>query len=118
MIPLFKSFTFTSPPGVVVIDDQPEVSIDDPAFLYESNEGFQEVTSRKAQKSKQKAAAEEAQKKQVEMMLAAAAQTSGGQQLGGTANSSSRKDKKEALGKVCSLISGTSYHNPILVLQS
>ena len=46
--------------GVVVIDDQPEVSIDDPAFLFESNEGFQEVTSRKALKSKQKAAQEEA----------------------------------------------------------
>jgi hypothetical protein len=40
--------------GVVVIDDQPEVSIDDPAFLFESNEGFQEVTSRKTLKSKQK----------------------------------------------------------------
>lgn len=50
-------------PGVVVIDDQPEVSIDDPAFLFESNEGFQEVTSKKAQKVKQKAAAEEAMKK-------------------------------------------------------
>ena len=50
----------TLPIGVVVIDDQPEVSIDDPAFLFESNEGFQEVTSRKTLKaSKLKAAAQE-----------------------------------------------------------
>jgi len=49
--------------GVVVIDDQPEVSIDDPSFLFESNEGFQEVTSRRTQKSKQKAALEEALKR-------------------------------------------------------
>ena len=47
-----------------MIDDQPEVSIDDPAFLFESNEGFQEVTSKKAQKVKQKAVAEEAMRKQ------------------------------------------------------
>jgi len=53
-------------PGVVVIDDQPEVSIDDPSFLFESNEGFQEVTSRRTQKSKQKAALEEAMKKSQE----------------------------------------------------
>lgn len=63
--------------GVVVIDDQPEVSIDDPAFLFESNEGFQEVTSRKTQKSKQKAAQEEANKKiqeqQMQQALASAA---------------------------------------------
>lgn len=51
--------------SVVVIDDQPEVSIDDPAFLFENNEGFQEVTSKKAQKNKQKAAQEEALKKQI-----------------------------------------------------
>ena len=50
--------------GVVVIDDQPEVSIDDPAFLFETNEGFQEVTSKKAQKNRQKAAQEEMLKKQ------------------------------------------------------
>ncbi|XP_074655932.1 uncharacterized protein LOC141909383 isoform X2 [Tubulanus polymorphus] len=43
--------------SVVVIDDQPEVSIDDPAFLFETNEGFQEVTSKKMMKIK-KAAAE------------------------------------------------------------
>lgn len=55
--------------GVVVIDDQPEVSIDDPAFLFESNEGFQEVTSRKTQKSKQKAAQEEANKKNHEQQM-------------------------------------------------
>ena len=48
--------------SVVVIDDQPEVTIDDPAFLYENNDGFQEVTSKKTAK-KQKVAIEE-QKKQ------------------------------------------------------
>lgn len=41
--------------SVVVIDDQPEVTIDDPNFLYENNDGFQEVQSKKALKSKQKA---------------------------------------------------------------
>jgi len=61
-------------PGVVVIDDQPEVSIDDPSFLFESNEGFQEVTSRRTQKSKQKAALEEALKKSQEQQAQAAAQ--------------------------------------------
>ena len=60
--------------GVVVIDDQPEVSIDDPSFLFESNEGFQEVTSRRTQKSKQKAALEEALKKSQEQQAQAAAQ--------------------------------------------
>jgi len=60
--------------GVVVIDDQPEVSIDDPSFLFESNEGFQEVTSRRTQKSKQKAALEEAMKKSQEQQAQAAAQ--------------------------------------------
>lgn len=43
--------TFT---GVVIIDDQPEVSIDDPAFLFEKDEGFQEVMSRKSLKNKQR----------------------------------------------------------------
>ena len=38
--------------GVVVIDDQPEVTFEDPNFLFESNEGFQEVCSKKAQKNK------------------------------------------------------------------
>lgn len=37
-----------------MIDDQPEVTIDDPSFLFESNEGFQEVTSKKTLKIKQK----------------------------------------------------------------
>ena len=57
---------------MVVIDDQPEVSIDDPSFLFESNEGFQEVTSRRTQKSKQKAALEEAMKRSQEQAQAAA----------------------------------------------
>ena len=35
-----------------MIDDQPEVSIDDPQFLFESNEGFQEVMTKKQAKSK------------------------------------------------------------------
>ena len=52
--------------GVVVIDDQPEVSIDDPAFLFESNEGFQEVTSKKQQKKTIKAAQEEAAKQKTQ----------------------------------------------------
>jgi hypothetical protein len=59
--------------GVVVIDDQPEVSTVDPSFLYQSNEGFQEVTSRRAQKSKQKAAALEEAKKSQELQMQAAA---------------------------------------------
>ena len=37
-----------------MIDDQPEVTIDDPNFLYANNEGFQEVQSKKALKVKQK----------------------------------------------------------------
>ncbi|XP_041368189.1 protein PRRC2C-like isoform X2 [Gigantopelta aegis] len=40
--------------SVVVIDDQPEVTIDDPTFLFENNDGFQEVTSKKSLKNKQK----------------------------------------------------------------
>lgn len=52
--------------GVVVIDDQPDVSNYDPAFFFDMNEGFQEVTSKKTQKSKQKAAQEEAQRKAVQ----------------------------------------------------
>jgi len=40
--------------GVVVIDNQPEVTIDDPAYLFETNEGFQEVMSKKTQRQKQK----------------------------------------------------------------
>lgn len=48
----------------MVIDDQPEVTIDDPDFLYENNDGFQEVQSKKALKSKQKAQEAE-NKKQV-----------------------------------------------------
>ena len=64
-------------PGVVVIDDQPEVSMIDAAFLFDSNDGFQEVTSKKTQKSKQKAALEESIKKskqeqQIQAQLAAA----------------------------------------------
>ena len=51
--------------GVVVIDDQPEVTIDDPNFLFENNDGFQEVQSKKA-KSKLKAAEAET-KKQTEI---------------------------------------------------
>lgn len=47
--------------GVVVIDDQPEVTIDDPNFLFENNDGFQEVQSKKA-KSKLKAAEAETKK--------------------------------------------------------
>ena len=71
----------------MVIDDQPEVSIDDPAFLFESNEGFQEVTSKKAQKSKQKAAQEEAMKKQI--------------------LESKKKDKDSSSGKVKVIIRST-----------
>ena len=52
--------------SVVVIDDQPEVSIDDPTFLFENNEGFQEVTSKKQQKKTIKAAQEEAARQKVQ----------------------------------------------------
>jgi len=78
--------------GVVVIDDQPEVSIDDPAFLFENNEGFQEVTSRKTQKSKQKAAQEEANKKMQE-------QQQQQQALAAAMAAQAKKSEKEA--KVC-----------------
>ena len=50
--------------GVVVIDDQPEVTIDDPAFLFENNDGFQKVTSKKTAK-KQKVAIDELKKLEV-----------------------------------------------------
>ncbi|GFS03604.1 protein PRRC2C [Elysia marginata] len=55
--------------GVVVVDDLQEVTTDDPNFLFESNDGFQEVTSKRTLKIKQKLEAEqkktekEAQKK-------------------------------------------------------
>lgn len=51
------------------MDDLQEVTIDDPNFLFEKNEGFQEVTSKRTLKIKQKLEAEqkktekEAQKK-------------------------------------------------------
>ncbi|XP_061164829.1 protein PRRC2C-like isoform X2 [Saccostrea echinata] len=41
--------------SVVVIDEVPEVTNDDPAFLFEQNDGFQEVTSKRTIRSKQKA---------------------------------------------------------------
>ena len=48
-----------------MIDEVPEVTNDDPAFLFEQNDGFQEVTSRRAFKNKQKAQLEaEKQKEQ------------------------------------------------------
>ena len=50
--------------GVVVIDDIFGAPIDDPDFSVE-NEGFQEVTSKKAQKLKQKAQQEAELKKQI-----------------------------------------------------
>lgn len=40
--------------GVVVVDDLQEVTNDDPNFLFENNDGFQEVTSKRTQKIKQK----------------------------------------------------------------
>ena len=45
-----------------MIDDQPEVTIDDPAFLFDNNDGFQEVTSKKTQKIKLKQEAEQQKK--------------------------------------------------------
>lgn len=45
-----------------MIDDQPEVTIDDPAFLFENNDGFQEVTSKKTLKIKLKQEAEQQKK--------------------------------------------------------
>ena len=45
-----------------MIDDQPEVTIDDPAFLFENNDGFQEVQSRKTIKTKLKQEAEQMKK--------------------------------------------------------
>ena len=58
-----------------MIDDQPEVSIDDPQFLFESNEGFQEVMTKKQAKSKRSvvAAADAAQAK-LQLQLASAVQ--------------------------------------------
>lgn len=54
-------------PGVVIVDDQPEVTVDDPAFIFETNDGFQEVMSKKAQKERQKALLEAEVKKQVQL---------------------------------------------------
>lgn len=45
-----------------MIDDQPEVTIDDPAFLFDSNDGFQEVTSKKTMRIKLKEEAEQQKK--------------------------------------------------------
>uniref|UniRef100_T1IR03 BAT2 N-terminal domain-containing protein n=1 Tax=Strigamia maritima TaxID=126957 RepID=T1IR03_STRMM len=50
--------------SVVIVDDQPEVSVDDPAYIFETNDGFQEVMSKKAQKERQKAMMEAEIKKQ------------------------------------------------------
>ncbi|BFZ05764.1 hypothetical protein BsWGS_08803 [Bradybaena similaris] len=40
--------------GVVVVDNMREVTTDDPNFLYENNDGFQEVTSKRTLKIKQR----------------------------------------------------------------
>ncbi|CAG5131457.1 unnamed protein product, partial [Candidula unifasciata] len=40
--------------GVVVVDNMREVTNDDPNFLYENNDGFQEVTSKRTLKIKQR----------------------------------------------------------------
>lgn len=53
--------------GVVVIDEVPEVTNDDPAFLFEQNDGFQEVTSKRTIRSKQKAQQEIELMKQKEL---------------------------------------------------
>ena len=50
-----------------MIDDQPEVTIDDPNFLYENNDGFQEVQSKKALKVKQKEREAEIRKQTVDV---------------------------------------------------
>lgn len=44
---------------MVVIDDQPEVTVDDPLYIFDGNDGFQEVMSKKTQKERQKALLEE-----------------------------------------------------------
>lgn len=53
--------------SVVVIDEVPEVTNDDPAFLFEQNDGFQEVTSKRTIRSKQKAQQEIELMKQKEL---------------------------------------------------
>ena len=55
--------------SVVVIDDQPEVTIDDPQFLFESNEGFQEVCSKRTAKSKRTDAQNAANAAKLEQLL-------------------------------------------------
>merc|ERR1712058_8728 len=50
--------------GVVIVDDLQEVTIDDPNFLFENNDGFQEVTSKRTMKIKQKLI--EAEQKKIE----------------------------------------------------
>ncbi|KAG1714787.1 Protein PRRC2A [Nymphon striatum] len=40
--------------GVVVIDDRPEFTNDDQTYMYDANDGFQEVMSKKTQKGRQK----------------------------------------------------------------
>lgn len=52
---------------MVVIDEVPEVTNDDPAFLFEQNDGFQEVTSKRTIRSKQKAQQEIELMKQKEL---------------------------------------------------
>ncbi|XP_059171972.1 protein PRRC2C-like isoform X2 [Physella acuta] len=54
--------------GVVVVDDLQEVTTDDPNFLFESNDGFQEVTSKRTLKIKQKLIEAEQKKSEKEAM--------------------------------------------------
>lgn len=52
--------------SVVIVDDQPEVTTEDPKFIFDTNDGFQEVMSKKAQKERQKALIEAEIKKQTQ----------------------------------------------------
>lgn len=53
---------------MVVVDDLQEVTTDDPNFLFESNDGFQEVTSKRTLKIKQKLIEAEQKKTEKEAM--------------------------------------------------
>jgi len=62
-----------------VIDDQPEVTNDDPNFLFDKDDGFQEVQSKKAMKIKQKAQEAETRKLTADsQMMAENAANAGG----------------------------------------
>ena len=62
--------SFFSLPGVVVVDDVPEVIVEDPNELLTPDEGFQEVVSKRASKERLKAQQQEAERKKIDITMA------------------------------------------------